>query len=82
MWKNWQLEKYVRKRWDWKGLVKDQERELFPPPAEQPGAGSSTSSGRFGQNDRNEAREMHNRKHGRDSSRNTSDRSRKRTRHD
>ena len=81
VWKNWQLEKYVRKRWDWKGLVKDQERELFPPVVEQPGT-TNTASGRFGQNDRNGAREMHNRKHGRDSSHSNSDRSRKRHRGD
>ncbi|SMN20622.1 similar to Saccharomyces cerevisiae YJL010C NOP9 Essential subunit of U3-containing 90S preribosome involved in production of 18S rRNA and assembly of small ribosomal subunit [Maudiozyma saulgeensis] len=74
VWKNWQLEKYVRKRWDWKGLVKDQERELFPP-VEKP----VVAPGHNDRYDRNEARETHNKKHGRDSS-NHSDRSRKRQR--
>lgn len=74
VWKNWQLEKYVRKRWDWKGLVKDQERELFPA-VERP----AVTSGGSERHDRNEAREYHNKKHGRDSSHH-SDRSRKRGR--
>ncbi|EDO18486.1 hypothetical protein Kpol_1032p83 [Vanderwaltozyma polyspora DSM 70294] len=30
VWKNWSLELYVRKRWDWKKLIKEQEHELFP----------------------------------------------------
>lgn len=30
VWKNWKLELFVRKRWDWKKLVKEQELEIFP----------------------------------------------------
>lgn len=30
VWKNWSLEKFARKRFDWKRLVKEQEMELFP----------------------------------------------------
>ncbi|SCU94004.1 LAFA_0F19328g1_1 [Lachancea sp. 'fantastica'] len=29
-WKNWSLDKFIRKRFDWKRLVKDQLQELFP----------------------------------------------------
>ncbi|SCU86731.1 LAME_0D07426g1_1 [Lachancea meyersii CBS 8951] len=29
-WKNWTLDKFIRKRFDWKRLVKDQLQELFP----------------------------------------------------
>ncbi|SCV99530.1 LAFE_0A05182g1_1 [Lachancea fermentati] len=29
-WKNWSLDKFIRKRFDWKRLVKEQELELFP----------------------------------------------------
>ncbi|CAI4043786.1 RNA-binding RNA processing protein NOP9 SKDI_10G1990 [Saccharomyces kudriavzevii IFO 1802] len=30
VWKNWGLELYVRKMWDWKRLIKEQEFEVFP----------------------------------------------------
>lgn len=30
VWKNWKMELYVRKRWDWKKAIKDQELEMFP----------------------------------------------------
>lgn len=30
VWKNWQLDKYLRKNFDWKRLVKEQDMELFP----------------------------------------------------
>lgn len=30
VWKNWSMELYVRKRWDWKRIVKEQELEIFP----------------------------------------------------
>lgn len=30
VWKNWSLELYVRKRWDWKRIIKQQEMEIFP----------------------------------------------------
>lgn len=30
VWKNWQLEKYVRKRWEWKKIIKEQDMEIFP----------------------------------------------------
>ncbi|CAI1513948.1 hypothetical protein SEUBUCD646_0J01900 [Saccharomyces eubayanus] len=30
VWKNWKLELYVRKMWDWKRLIKEQEFEIFP----------------------------------------------------
>ncbi|CCC70710.1 hypothetical protein NCAS_0F02260 [Naumovozyma castellii] len=30
VWKNWNLELYQRKRWDWKRLIREQEQELFP----------------------------------------------------
>lgn len=30
VWKNWKLELYVRKMWDWKKLIKEQEFEIFP----------------------------------------------------
>lgn len=30
VWKNWNMELYVRKMWDWKMLVKEQETEIFP----------------------------------------------------
>lgn len=30
VWKNWSLELFVRKRYDWKRIVKEQELELFP----------------------------------------------------
>lgn len=30
VWKNWSLEKYVRKRWDWKQIIKEHDLELFP----------------------------------------------------
>ncbi|CCK71649.1 RNA-binding RNA processing protein NOP9 KNAG_0H02345 [Huiozyma naganishii CBS 8797] len=30
VWKNWNLELYARKRWDWKQLVKEHDKELFP----------------------------------------------------
>lgn len=30
VWKNWQLDKYLRKNFDWKRLVKEQELEIFP----------------------------------------------------
>lgn len=30
VWKNWQLDKYLRKNYDWKRLIKEQDLELFP----------------------------------------------------
>lgn len=30
VWKNWSLELFVRKRYDWKRIVREQELELFP----------------------------------------------------
>ncbi|QLL33479.1 hypothetical protein HG536_0E03900 [Torulaspora globosa] len=30
VWKNWKMELYVRKRWDWKREIKEQELEIFP----------------------------------------------------
>lgn len=30
VWKNWQLDKYLRKNHDWKRLIKEQDLELFP----------------------------------------------------
>lgn len=30
VWKNWKLELFVRKKWDWKRIVKEQELEVFP----------------------------------------------------
>ena len=80
VWKNWQLEKYVRKTWDWKGLVKDQEREMFPP-SEQPERGNNYNNGRNDRNGRDESRDFHNKKHGRNSD-NHADRSRKRQHRD
>lgn len=64
VWKNWNMEKYVRKRWDWKGIVKEQEHEMFPvvEAAEGNAAGHGYSRG-----DRSEHRERYSNKHGRDS---------------
>ncbi|GMM56784.1 RNA-binding RNA processing protein [Maudiozyma humilis] len=83
VWKNWQLEKYVRKRWDWKGLVKDQERELFPPSESGNDRGNNRNNfnDRGNRNGRDESRDYHNKKHGRHSD-NQADRSRKRQRTD
>lgn len=83
VWKNWQLEKYVRKRWDWKGLVKDQERELFPPSESGNDSGNNRNNfnDRGNRNGRDESRDYHNKKHGRHSD-NQADRSRKRQRTD
>ena len=83
VWKNWQLEKYVRKRWDWKGLVKDQERELFPPSESGNDRGNNRNNfnDRGNRNGREESRDYHNKKHGRHSD-NQADRSRKRQRTD
>lgn len=30
VWKNWNMELYVRKTWDWKRIAKEQELEIFP----------------------------------------------------
>lgn len=30
VWKNWKMELYVRKTWDWKRIIKEQELEIFP----------------------------------------------------
>ncbi|KAL3231204.1 Nucleolar protein 9 [Nakaseomyces bracarensis] len=30
VWKNWQLEKYNRKRWEWKKIIKENDMEIFP----------------------------------------------------
>lgn len=30
VWKNWQLDKYLRRNYDWKRLIKEQDLELFP----------------------------------------------------
>ena len=30
VWKNWQLEKYIRKRWEWKKIIKESDLETFP----------------------------------------------------
>ncbi|CCH60112.1 hypothetical protein TBLA_0C03080 [Henningerozyma blattae CBS 6284] len=30
VWKNWNLELYFRKKWDWKKLIKEQDLEIFP----------------------------------------------------
>lgn len=30
VWKNWQLDKYLRKNFDWKRIVKEQDMEIFP----------------------------------------------------
>lgn len=30
VWKNWSMELYVRKKWDWKRITKEQELEIFP----------------------------------------------------
>lgn len=30
VWKNWSLDLFVRKKWDWKRLIKEQELEIFP----------------------------------------------------
>ena len=43
-WKNWSMDKFIRKRFEWKRLIKEQQQELFPD--SQPGQASGPGAKR------------------------------------